>query len=278
MGQPCSALFDLLAGTSTGGIIACGLAVGLSAGSLLDLYQHQGGEIFAHNPLGGLFNAKYQATQLEARLQAVLGTTRLSGVKAPELLVPAYCARLPAPTDTDGDGVPEGAATWFFKSWAARADAAKDWPLWQVARATSAAPMYFPAAEPDGNYRMVDGGTFANNPAACALASARRLWPGEEVKVLSLGTGSKVDGIDAGDWGAKQWATEIISLLMDGSADAMSYLCREFLGDDFLRCESPLVGVADAFDDASSKNITNLVGLAGRFTADHIDRVLDFIK
>lgn len=271
--------FDLVAGTSTGGIMACGMAKGLKPDVILDLYVKHGTEVFDHNPVGGLFNAKYDAGKLRDKLKEVLGAgTKLSDIQAPELLVPAYCVKLPKPTDTDGDGVEEGACTWFFKSWKARADTTQDFPLWQVARATSAAPMYFPAATPDGNYIMVDGGVFANNPALCALAAARKLWPNEEYRVLSIGTGSKVAGIDAGDWGGGQWAKHIISVLMDGSADVMCYLCKEQLNGNFLRCESALTGVDDAFDNASKENIAALQKLAAKFTVDHIQNVIDFLK
>jgi hypothetical protein len=269
--------FDLIAGTSTGGIIACGMAIGLRAVELVELYVDQGAEVFARNPVGGLFEAKYSAESLEIKLNLTFGAKRLSDIQVPELLVPAYCVRLPGPTDTDDDGISEGASTWFFRSWCARQDPSQDWPLWQVGRATSAAPTYFPAAKIDRSYLMVDGGVFANNPSMCALAAATTLWPREPYKILSLGTGTKVKSVDAGNWGASQWVINLASIFMDGSADAVSYQCAAILGQNFLRCDSALNGVNDAFDDCSSGNIAALKKLAGEFVERHADRAAAFL-
>lgn len=269
---------SLISGTSTGGIMAAGLVAGVPPTDILDLYVKHGTEVFDSNPIGGLIEAKYRAGKLEGFFKNIFGAKRLSDIISPEILVPSYCCKLPAPTDTDGDGVVEGATSMFFRSWKARADSKLDWPLWEVCRATSAAPTYFSAATIDGGYVMVDGGVFANNPAMSALASAWNLWPGEEVRVLSLGTGSKVDPINAGNWGGSQWLSSIFSVFMDGAADAVSYQCTAALGSDFLRCEIALEGVNDAFDDASTENITALQDLAEKFTTTNIDRVLAFLK
>jgi patatin-like phospholipase/acyl hydrolase len=269
---------DLIAGTSTGGIIACGLVTGVPAETMAGLYIQHGTAVFDANFGDGVFSPKYSAGNLEKLLQQILGTAKLSDARL-ELLVPAYCVQLPTLQDTDGDGIPEGTASWFFKSWEARTAPEKDQPLWAVARATSAAPTYFPTALTGGNW-MVDGGVFANNPADCAWAAASRLWPGEEIKVLSIGTGSKIvsfDGARTQNWGAAQWAPDISSVFMDGAADKTSYIMKTILGGNFLRCETALVGVSDAFDDASAQNIANLNALADKFIAQNLAAVTKFL-
>lgn len=274
------ASWSLVSGTSTGGIIATGLAAGISPSTILDLYVNHGAEVFSKNELGGLFNAKYSADNLEKRLQSVFGDRRLSNIQGqPELLVPSYCVRLPHPEDTDGDGINEGASSLFFRSWKARVDPLSDWPLWQVCRATSAAPTFFPAARIDAGYVMIDGGVFANNPAMCAIAAVQSLWPGEEIKVLSLGTGTAIAGINAGDWGAKQWVENISSVFMDGQADAVSYQCDALRGSDFLRIDTPITdGVNEAFDDVSPTNIKALQNLAAAVVAKEISRIVEFVQ
>lgn len=269
--------FDLVAGTSTGGIIAAGLAAGVKPATIVDLYVNSGAEVFSKNPIGGVFDCWYYADRLEKKLQTIFGAKRLSDLHAaPELLIPSYCVALPAGV-TDENGVTQGAASVVFRSWKARADKSYDWPLWQVCRATSAAPTYFPPANIERNHLCIDGGVFANNPAMCAFAAALSLWPGETVKLLSLGTGTQVDAIHAGEWGAMQWAPHIASVCMDGSADAVSYQCNALLGANFLRIDTPLTGVSAEFDNVHADNIAGLQKLAAKTAAHNVDRIVQFL-
>ena len=272
---PAGSQFDLIAGTSTGGIIACGLCAGVKASALLDLYTKEGHEVFDPNFGAVLLDPKYNAGKLEAALQRELGAKKLSEA-TPELLVTSYCVNAKDPVSTSP---PVYAGSWFFKSRKAKADPTQDLPLWQIARATSAAPTYFPTAElPLGWF--VDGGVFANNPAMCALAEARNAWPGEEIRLLSIGTGVKSDALNGHDsqgWGVIQWATRIVPVLMDGSADAASYQCEAILGSAFLRCDVPLSGVNDAFDDTSAANIAGLSNLGNGMVAKFGKLAEDFL-
>ncbi len=276
-GKRIAAQFDLLAGTSTGGILTIGAAAGLPASRMVELYRDKGTGIFYRSAVhelasgGGVYGAKYPADFLEAELGSLLGHDRLSHIQVPELLVPTYCTHLPHPMDVDSDGTAESASSWFFKSWKARHDQAYDFSLVDVARATSAAPTYFPAAEILNGlgepFVCVDGGTFANNPSLCAIAAAKQLWPGEELRVVSLGTGSKVKSIAAGDWGYSQWAPHVAGVFMDGAADTVSYVASALLGANFVRCELPITAPVDeAFDDADAKNIASLMALGSDYT------------
>ena len=277
--------FDLISGTSTGGIIACGLASGVPAKTIVDLYEQHGTEVFDKWALGeNALQPKFRPGALESRLQATFGATRLSQVTS-ELLIPSYCVQLPCPVDSDGDGVPESASSWFFKSWVAREKPDYDWPLWHVARCTSAAPTYFPTMEIKDHW-MIDGGVFANNPADCALADAGDLWPDDTIKILSIGTGSKVkalNGQDTAGWGILGWAPNMPDVFMDGMADKTSYvtakLMRRLFGDgSFLRCDIALADVDTAFDDASPENIAALQNLAASFVTAQIPRIEKFLN
>jgi hypothetical protein len=176
---------------------------------------------------------------------------------------------------------------FFFKSFQppARTEAARapvavpapaplpDYPMRVVARATSAAPTYFepepvPSAPPAGGgpapgFALVDGGTFANNPAMCAYAEALRCEPDTEVLIVSLGTGRITDSISYGTarhWGLICWARPLLSVMMDGSSAAIDYQLDELLGPDVghFRFQTVLNHASDSLDDASPANIANL--------------------
>ena len=108
---------------------------------------------------------------------------------------------------------------WFFKtSFAKYQRAPADDPLLsQVVRATTAAPTYFPPLTLE-KHCLIDGGVFAANPALCAYAQARKLYPEEtEILVVSLGTGSAVHNRPCSEinhWGIANWAVPISTVMV----------------------------------------------------------------
>src|ERR671937_1203491 len=136
-----SDVFDLLAGASTGGIIALGLtkpgADGRpekSARDIVDLYEAEGATVFPKSlrqelHVSAIRGAKYDPAGIERTLQKYFGETRLKDALKP-VIVPSYDIEEQMPV--------------FFKSESARANPDADFLMWQVARATSAAPTYFP--------------------------------------------------------------------------------------------------------------------------------------
>jgi uncharacterized protein len=307
-GRPASGLFDLICGTSTGGIVACGLARGIAAGRLGDLYAEQGGAIFSRSlwhkivTLWGWIGPKYRPAPLEAMLKSVLADdVWLSDVADVELLVPSYCITLPRPTDLDDDGIASTRTPMFFKSWKARGQglakgetaAEFDFPLWQVARATSAAETYFPPAvignRPGDAYIMTDGGTFADVPSLCAWVAARQLFPrASRIVIVSLGTGwleDPIDGRAAAHWGDLAWLHPVLSILMDGQADATVYMLDQIFGADHFRFDASLgtdpklpYTVYEAFDDASAGNIRRIEALAARIVEQSGDRLTELCR
>jgi patatin-like phospholipase/acyl hydrolase len=212
-GRPAAELFDLIVGTSTGGIIGIGLSVGRSAEELAAFYPTYGRAIFggvdgrpewkkrlegptgnfgsdwAHalRTIGGPFggstdsggNARHAVDGLNAALKEVLGQTRLAQVSTP-LLATTYDAISGCPV--------------VLSSRDAVSDPTRDLPLFEVARATSAAPTYFPALETrwaGASRRFIDGGVWANNPAHVALEALTvdRADP-DSLLLVSLGTGA----------------------------------------------------------------------------------------
>ncbi len=142
-----------------------------------------------------------------------------------------------------------------------------------VARATSAAPTYFEPHEtqfptPDSQIlfeTLVDGGIFANNPAMCAYAEARRLSPGEEILLVSLGTGELTACLryeDARDWGKVSWVEPLFRMIFDGASDTVHYQLGQLLHSQYYRFQPMLVQGRDQMDDTTRTNLTSLRAVA----------------
>jgi hypothetical protein len=252
-------LFDLIAGTSTGGILACALCApdALPASELVKLYEDEGPEIFDRSlfqrirSAEGLLDEKYDDAALDRALERFLQHKRLSETR-PELLVPTYDTALPGP--------------YFFKTTKARETPADDdFPLSVVARATSAAPTYFEPVEA-GARALVDGGVFAANPAMCGLAEALNRVAPRDVVLLSLGTGERTHRrsfAEIKDWGLARWARPILDVVFDGASDTVHYQLDRVLGPErYWRLQVELTAASDDLDDASQGNLAKLRGHA----------------
>jgi predicted acylesterase/phospholipase RssA len=292
--RPIAHLFDMVAGTSTGGIIALGLTKpsddpaerkdpAYSAAEIADLYVQHGRELFPDQlllkarTLFGLAEPRYPADAVEALMHERFGDTKLSQALT-EVVIPAYDLSAPAP--------------FFFKrSYAREEGRGWDVDMAVVARATSAAPTYFdPACLPafpgeDSEHALVDGGMFANNPATAAYADALDLWGTQpEIHVVSLGTGRApqqrghgaipVAYEDALHWGLARWARPTLEVVFDGVAKAVEYqmlrLCRHGDGSAsrYYRLQSPLPTASHALDDASEGNVKRLLADADQLLHD----------
>jgi uncharacterized protein len=245
-------LFDLIAGTSTGGILACALCApdALPAAQLVSLYQDEGPKIFDRDVFQrirsgeGLLDERYDADALDRALERFLSDKRLAEAK-PDLLVPAYSMTEPGPN--------------FFKTRNARdTPETDDFPLSVVARATSAAPTYVEPLEVNDS-ALVDGGVFAVNPSMSAFAEVMRFQPTAEVLLLSLGTGQRTrkrtfDQVK--DWGLIEWAKPILDVVFDGMSDVVDYQLEHALEDGrYWRLQIELDLASDDLDDASELNL-----------------------
>lgn len=208
---------SLFAGTSTGGILALGLAYGLTPEQLRTLYVERAGDIFKKRMFGGLWGAKYSADGLRNALEDVFGDAQLRHLEK-LVLIPAF--DLDAP---ENEYAMRGGRPKFFEPVGDARERIVD-----VALATSAAPTYFPA-----HNGYIDGGLVANNPVACAVAeSIKHGVPPEDLRILSIGTGrapSWVDG-DANDWGVVRWAPKLPSIMIDGAAGVHEYIVETVFG------------------------------------------------
>ncbi|HEX5981009.1 MAG TPA: CBASS cGAMP-activated phospholipase [Thermoleophilaceae bacterium] len=247
-------MFDLIAGTSTGGILACALCAPdpLPAEEVASIYEEEGPAIFDRSvwqrirSAEGLLDEKYDAGALDRALERFLADKRLADT-VPELIVPAYDMSEPGP--------------FFFKTRNARERRLEDFPLTVVARATAAAPTYFEPL-PVRERALVDGGVFAVNPAMSAFAEVLRFHPSDDVVLLSLGTGQRTRSrrfADVDDWGLVEWARPILDVVFDGISDAVDYQLRHVLGDEgYWRLQVELTRASDDLDDATPQNLAEL--------------------
>ncbi len=181
--------FDLITGTSTGGVIAIGLAAGLTATNLRDLYVDRGCKIFPPvrsgidgaierrlRNAGRYFKFRYDRKALMQTLCDTLGNRKL-GEAQTRLCIPSFEGRY--------------SEVYIFKT-PHHPDFRKDAneQMTKVAAATAAAPTFFQPLQ-DGGYIFVDGGVWANNPVMIALVDALSCFdvPRERVRILSLGCG-----------------------------------------------------------------------------------------
>lgn len=279
-GAPVAELFDLVAGTSTGGILALGLSVGAgaprwSAADLVGLYEEHGDEIFHRSPwrtvtsVGGLIEERYPAGPLEDVLQRYLGEAPVSQALT-EVLLTAYDIERRQP--------------YFFKRHKARGERGRDAPMWLAARATAAAPTYFEPARvpapglPEPERVLIDGGVYANNPAMCAWVEANKLFdPAGDIVVVSLGTGELTRPItygEAADWGLAQWAVPLLGTVLDGVSDTVDHQLDRTLNDGdtrYWRLQTELTTGSDDLDDASATNLRALRRRAEDLVAAHDD-------
>ncbi|MBL8165435.1 MAG: patatin-like phospholipase family protein [Anaerolineae bacterium] len=229
-------LFDLIAGTSTGGILALGITKPSEDGGAhytaedgVKLYEQEGGRIFDRSiwqrvrSAENLAEPKYPERGVEAVLNEYFGETRLKEALT-EVLITSYEIERNIP--------------WFFRSSRAKTNPSYDFPMRFVARATSAAPTYFPPCKipvdgAAGYYALVDGAVFANNPSMCAYVEAQSRFPdATDYLVVSLGTGEFNNPLyyeKAAHWGLIGWALPVINILMHGVNQTVDYQMRQLM-------------------------------------------------
>lgn len=286
-GRPISAMVDLIAGTSTGGLLALGLTLDdvhgqpkFSAASLCDMYRREGGRIFRKKnglaTLFGVLDEGFRSDGLEAVLGEYFGDARLGDALCP-VLVPAFDLVRRKP--------------FYFSSRLGRYDSSEDFLCRVVGRATSAAPTFFePSGELDG-FALIDGGVLCNNPAALGYAEALNMLRGREavlasvkprglsvvdvapvqgdteVVLLSMGTGEVQRSYsleESRGWGMAGWARPLVDVFMSSGGQSVDYQMQHILPPssdgrrNYLRINPMLPVNALPFGDASPKHIEQL--------------------
>jgi predicted acylesterase/phospholipase RssA len=254
-------LVDMIAGTSTGAILACALGKPdpLPAAEIASLYEEEGPRIFDRSllkqitSLGGFLDERYSDSGLVRALERYLADTPMTAATVP-LLLTAYDTEARAIHLLRSEGEHSGAT------------------MVEAAHASSAAPTYFEPVRLDGA-TLIDGGVFATNPALVAYAELR----GKLELLLALGTGEHTRPLPyekVKDWGQLEWARPVIDVVFDGGQDAVDMQLRALLPKGYVRLQTELERASDDLDDASEDNLERLRGEAERLIRDH-DAVID---
>lgn len=288
--------FDLIAGTSSGGILTAmylcpakdtSVRPRFSAEEVADIFINNCSLAFKRDIVHevtsglGLIGPKYSSKNIEKCFREYLGDTKLSELLRP-CVITAY-------------DIKERIAI-FFNQISARKNNSRDFLVRDVVRATSSVPIYFPVANirslTNTCYALTDGGVFANNPALCAYAEAAKLEGGLDAKnimILSIGTGSDNPHYIKGkikNWGALRWAVPLIEILMSGVSQTVDYQLRVIFdsinkSNNYLRIQPNLnKTIFNNFqlDDASQSTINSLRKIGSDVANNSAKELDDFVK
>jgi patatin-like phospholipase/acyl hydrolase len=252
--------FDLIAGTSAGGIVALALGAGLAPSEIVTHFKSLVETVFPsarrrwwRRPRQ-LTSPIYDAGALRASLEGVLGETKL-GDSAKRLVIPAWDV--------------QAGTVHIFKTPHHRR-LKRDWrlPMVDVALATSAAPVYFPAARVDG-HRLIDGGVWANNPSVVAITEAVSMLdvPLQAIKVLNVGTIDQIrlhpKRLDRGGW--LNWARPIAPLILDAGSRGGQGIAEHLIGKgNYARFDASVPGELYALDSADPEDVAGLAAHVSR--------------
>lgn len=269
-GRPIGECFDLIAGTSIGGIIAIGLAMGKTAERITEVFADRGEKIFPYGEKPEsrfgrwrlyrrmLREPKYDSVELRSAVDAVVGYGKLIRDAKTRLLIPAV-------------NMSKGSVQMFKTAHHPNFKLDKDRKAADVALATSAAPIYFPMAEVGDSY-FVDGGIVANAPDLCALLEAKHFLgqKQEDIRILSIGTTTTKFSLPSSlgrKFGVAAWMANfrLTSTVSSAQQQLVDFMMQHELGDRYLRIDTvPSVEqtVDLGLDLATESRRKTLLGLA----------------
>jgi patatin-like phospholipase/acyl hydrolase len=261
---------DLFAGTSTGGLLALGLAAGMTPAQMRSLYEQCAERVFADSffddlkDLGQLVGAEFSAEPLRQVVSEFFPGTTLAQLPK-KVLVATF--------KLDNECTqPGGVRRWkmkFFHNYPG-ADSDGSQSVVDVGVRTSVAPVYFPVYQ-----GYIDGGVAASNPAMCALAQALHKSTGRQnladIHLLSMGTGYNPHFLPVrdADWGITQWAPHLLNIMLEGDQDLVDYQCRQVLDGQYHRVNPVLpkpIGlgsiecIPDLLDTANQVDLSEVIG------------------
>ena len=288
--KPIAELFDLVAGASTGGILALGLVTpaennkpAYKARKIARLYELKGAVAFPkafqtiafivkNLQKAGIISDKYSKKFLYKVFEDLYNSTRISDALT-DVLIPTY-------------DIQKREAIFLTRK-KAKENSAYDFTMQDVAYAGSAAPTYFDPIKlelPESDYlTLVDGGIYANNPALCALAEAKMMYPdAEDFLLLSLGTGHPIESYcyeQVVKWSRGDWTRKVMNMTGDGVSTTVDYQLKHLLPDmkgdkRYYRFQITLNPGNEAIDNASPNNLGELRALAEQ-TIDEYDEAIN---
>ena len=290
--------FDIIAGTSTGGILSCMYLTPnedgrpkFTAEEILNLYLKKGNKIFdipfffKLKNFGGILDEKYPSKSIEELLESYLGDTKLSDLLKPSLI-----------TSYDM----HSRKSVFFRQQNAIKNKEDDFLLRDVARSTSAAPTYFELAHISSlagkMYPLIDGGLVANNPALCAYSEARKIFSSKSEKIIasdmvifSIGTGVSKEHYeykDVKDWGMVQWIKPLLDVLFSAGSETINFQLEQIfdandVSNQYIRIQSELPDyVSTDMDNVTEENLKALHGFGKMLVLDNeaeLDKLVDML-
>jgi uncharacterized protein len=310
-GKRIAEMFDLIAGTSTGGILALGLTKRNSDSSinnepeytcaeLVNFYRRHGKKIFTEyipTSVDDLLQPKFNPKDRQEVLEELLGEAKVEEALR-EIYITSYDIELRVPVFFTSNRQAEETDSLDSRK------ICRGFKMVDAAMATSAAPTFFPPYKLDtvhrteeGYYALVDGGIFANNPSSLAMMEAmisyKRNNKGEELQrtdtlVVSLGTGSltkKYKYKDVKNWGQLKWVLPLINVVLDGQSEAVAYqlyklMVTEGENRNYYRFQVSLSGEhgRDQMDNASTANVEYLENLGKKLIEQRKDRLDELCK
>ncbi len=261
--------FDLIVGTSTGGIIGLGLAAGYTPKEMLGFYLEHGAEIFSRRrrfPIW-LFRPRYNRQPLDDVLRTHFGERRMNELQK-HVCITAHELVTGSTRVFKDDHHPD--LHWGGEQL-----------VWKVAAATAAAPSYFAPMQLGSQDSHVDGGVWANNPALVGLTEARRYFHRnlDQVRLLSVGTTSRVFRVEnhgrASRMGFLRWALKVTDLLQGTVSMSSDRQARLLLPDGhYLRADSPTAERIPLDDIARCQPLQELGEQVARETLAHAKATL----
>ena len=233
---PIGKYFDLIAGTSTGGILALGLGLGFTARQLLDFYEEFGQQIFGGNGairfLKQLVFAKYNQEPPRMALENKFGDRKIGDAQT-RLMIPSL-------------NLETGEVHVYKTAHHPRFEMDFKKRSVEAALATTAAPTYFPTYRSQAGVPFVDGGMWANNPLGFAVVEAIGVlgWSRDQLQVLSIGCARSPLDIGIGrriGLGVGYWASKVVDVFMTGQSSASLGTAQLLAGHENIFRIDPIV-------------------------------------
>lgn len=261
--------FDLVVGTSTGAIIALGLAAGMPAQEILKFYQRLGKEVFAQprDRFTQWFKPKYDNKRLVAELRAVFGEKVLNDFEV-GVAVASYEVVAGTPRVIKNDHHKD-------LHWGGGLQA------WKVAAASSAAPLFLPGFRIEDQDYHIDGGIWANNPVLIGITEAIRYYEQsiENLQVLSVGTGTKAFSMDVSkglNFGKIGWVREerIVNVVSDAQSQSAFYTAKLLLKpEQYHRVDATLPAAIPMDNYKRALPLIEMADQQGRLKKNEIENV-----
>ncbi|EKK00115.1 patatin-related protein [Rhodopirellula baltica SH28] len=298
--RPIGDYFDLVAGTSTGGLIAAAVATGVSASTIVDFYKEKGPEVFTPRPtykpkkigrkvgmpvarfaakkavgvqLDDVLQTKYEAGPLRSAVEGVFGQQLMGDITRCRLVVPAVDVTAGRTIVLKTPHIPGMTRDRHYK-------------VADILMATTAAPTFFPHATLGENGAVVDGGLWANNPSLvayteamkireCACRAVDPIFDSADVHILSIGTGEPRYSLvpPADNAGIGWWGPQVFDVASISQSQGVNFQLNYLLGERYSRINFELPDASWTLD--SLQHLPALLHQGRTVAHDNLTRVFD---